>query len=160
MSSFPRFASSGQRLDARLALPYDVQSYCNDVFGNRIPATFPARRSAMKSLRLLNCVSGIALFALAAAPAQEKQAVGKGIDAATVAAYEKLGATYGGWEKHKFGFVVFKPGQVATVEGLPGFRFTSRPKAKLPAISVPFGLAFRSITDAGLKELASLKNLA
>ena len=49
--------------------------------------------------------SCVALAALVAAPAhgQEKKAVGKGIDPATVAAYEKLGAIYGGWEKNGVG---------------------------------------------------------
>ena len=65
------------------------------------------------------------------------------IDASTVAAYNKIGGTY-------------------QVSGLPCFRFIVFPKAKLPDVAVPFGLWLdgSDVTDQGLIELVSLKNLS
>ncbi len=112
-------------------------------------------------LRLFGCIALLALSANAA-PGQDKKASGKGIDAAVVAVYQKLGATYGGFqEDHELG-LWFEAGQEAANQGLPGFRFHTHPKAKLPDAGVPFGLHFghsRTLTDAALKELAGLKNL-
>jgi hypothetical protein len=109
----------------------------------------------------------------------------KGIDAATVAAYEKEGARYGGWVKHERG-TFFHPGRDAAEKGLPGFTFDGGfPYSKLPDVAVPFGLKMNSpnvtdkvltvsvnlkhltrlelvgakVTDTGMKELAGLKNL-
>jgi internalin A len=90
---------------------------------------------------------------------QVKKSPAKGIDAATVAAYEKLGAVYGGWTKSNLGFQI---GQKHAEEGLPGFAFFETfPKVKLPEVAVPFGLelSMAHVTDAGLKGLAHLKNL-
>jgi Leucine-rich repeat (LRR) protein len=97
-------------------------------------------------------------------PAQTKvdKPAAKGIDPVTVAAYEKLGATYGVLVRSDL-HIVFTPGDAAAEKSLPAFRFEKEdPKAKLPDVSVPFGLQFasRSITDTGLKELLGLKNLS
>ena len=111
----------------------------------------------MTSLRTLACGGWIVLFAIAAgAQAQEKQLVGKGIDPATVDAYEKLGATYGiGVDSLIFSF------QESASRSLPSFKFRSDPKELLPDVSIPFGLTFfgTKVTDAGMKELAGLTQL-
>jgi len=109
----------------------------------------------------------IFLFACAVAtPAQERKPEGRGIDPASVAAYEKLGATYGGLVDGVFGFY-FQEGPAAAATGLPTFQFQRDPKAKLPTVSVPFGLDLVPAsteddfpTDASLKALAGLKNLS
>ena len=46
--------------------------------------------------------------------------------------------------------------------GLPGFRFESNPPRKCPDAAVPFGIVFHGVdvTDADLKVIAALKNLA
>src|SRR5262249_4033024 len=89
---------------------------------------------------------------------QEKKPEGKGIDAATVAAYEKLGAKYGGWGKADD---TFQPGQKYAESGLPGFELRTFPEGKLPDVAVPFGLMLMEsdVTDAGLKQVSTLKNL-
>jgi hypothetical protein len=92
----------------------------------------------------------------------DKEKPPQGIDAATVAAYEKLGAVYGGWEKNETGTIWFQPGREHAEKGLPGFRFAIFPQARLPEVAIPFGLDLSrsDVTDAGLKELAGLRNLA
>jgi len=57
------------------------------------------------------------------AQAGNKEEPPRGIDAATVAAYEKLGAIYGGWVKRESGAIGFQPGRDQAEKGLPGFRF-------------------------------------
>ena len=115
----------------------------------------------MRSFRTMACCGWISLFLIvpAATLAQEKKRAGKGIDPTTVAAYEKLGATYGGMEGSFH--LIFREGQPAAETGLPAFLFRKDPKAKLPDVSVPFGLALggSSTTDTRLTELTSLKNL-
>ena len=91
--------------------------------------------------------------------AQGKPPERKRIDAATVAAYEKLGAEYGGWQidsQHTFQLGLKDP-----EKGWPAFRFKTFPTAKLPEVDVPFALdlAASDVMDAGLKELAPLKGL-
>ncbi len=95
------------------------------------------------------------------------------IDSDTIAAYEKLGAVYGGfrlnpitWSDEGFrGHLEFEPGKDAAAKHLPGFRLSPLRKGglpgPLPAVGVQFGLDFAgtSLTDAGLKELKELKNL-
>jgi RNA polymerase sigma factor (sigma-70 family) len=86
------------------------------------------------------------------------------IDDDTIAAYEKLGAVYGGLRMAPGG-IVFEHGEEAAARYLPGFRFLSLPKGelprRLPAVGVQFGLDFTltHLKDAGLKELKDLKNL-
>src|SRR5579862_7561801 len=60
----------------------------------------------------------------------------KGIDAATVAAYEKLGAIYGGYDSSHF----FQAGRDQAENGMPIFRIHTFLKAKLPEVAVPFGI--------------------
>jgi hypothetical protein len=45
---------------------------------------------------------------------------------------------------------------------MPGFIFRTFPKSKLPQVAVPFvlDLSHSDVTDAGLKDLAGLNNLA
>ncbi len=90
----------------------------------------------------------------------------KPIDPETIAAYEKLGAKFGGFYGDRFEFDHFVPGTTAAAKGLPGFYFDSLRDGmlpKLPPVQVSFGLEIaigsRAITDAGLKELRDLKNL-
>src|SRR5438067_456040 len=111
----------------------------------------------MTALRL---AASVALLTLSAAgmQAQEKKAAAKGIDRPTVAAYERLGAVYGGWviRDDEWGFL---QGERSAEEGLPGFAFSAFPKSELPQVAVPFGLSFRSADDSQLKRLAHLENL-
>jgi len=82
----------------------------------------------------------------------------KSIDAETIAAYEKLGATYGGFRPIKPFVAEFVAGEEAAKKGLPGFRLIlllDEGFPKLPATKVLFGLdlAIRKGADDGLKEL-------
>jgi hypothetical protein len=114
----------------------------------------------MKTVRLLLCCAWVGVcLAVPAVPAEDKKPEGKGIDPATVAAYEKLGAAYGGWVRDHDGFRQFEKGRQAAEKGLPGFLFTKEPKAALPVVSVPFGLEFCEMADGGLTEVAGLKSL-
>src|SRR5262249_53510022 len=87
------------------------------------------------------------------------------IDSDTIAAYEKLGAVYGGIHTFPAGWIQFEPGKEAAAKHLPGFRFSSLPAGelpgRLPAVGVQFGLDLDStkLTDAGLKDVKELKNL-
>jgi Leucine-rich repeat (LRR) protein len=118
----------------------------------------PAAR--MNWSRAKVCCLGLAFLTLSAVPVhgQEKQPVGKGIDGATVAAYEKLGAVYGSMIER---YPDFEAGRARAENGLPAFRFKTFPKAKLPEVAVPFGLDLQDsgMMDAGLKQLAHLTNL-
>jgi Leucine-rich repeat (LRR) protein len=84
-------------------------------------------------------------------------AVFQGIDPATVAAYERLGAIYG--TMGPLPALDFHIGRDQAEKGLPGFRFLFAPPAKLPQVAVPFGLDLPTTTAAELKNLAGLKNL-
>ncbi len=88
----------------------------------------------------------------------------KPIDRETVAAYEKLGARYGGFEVRAFGRITFWPGKKSAAKWLPGFAIVPAKDGtlpKLPPVQVPFGLDLYSteVTDTGLNELKGLKNL-
>jgi WD40 repeat protein/serine/threonine protein kinase/Leucine-rich repeat (LRR) protein len=75
-------------------------------------------------------------------PLPSKKSPAEKIDAATIVAYEKLGATF-------------------RVEqgGLPVFQFKTFLNSKLPNAAVPFGLELHNVKNQDLKELASLANL-
>ncbi|HEV3383989.1 MAG TPA: sigma-70 family RNA polymerase sigma factor [Gemmata sp.] len=91
------------------------------------------------------------------------------IDAATIAAYKKLGARVGRFAYTPAEFFRFSGGDDEATKGLPGFAFrelTDGKVPKLPAVSVPFGLCFADrkpldsgVGDEGMKELKDLKNL-
>jgi hypothetical protein len=102
---------------------------------------------------------GLVLLALSAASVhgQATKAPAKGIDAETVAAYEKLGAVYGGW-RNNVPMTWFLGGREKAEQGLPGFRFDALPNSKLPAIAVPFGLHLKNanLPDAGLRIRAKI----
>ena len=114
----------------------------------------------MTSFPMKAFCGGLVLLTLATASGrgQENKGTGKGIDAETVAAYEKLGAVYGGWVK-LYSYTYFKVGSEHAQKGLPGFQFPTFPSSKLPEVAVPFGLDLSNsnVTDAGLKELAGLR---
>ena len=86
----------------------------------------------------------------------------KGIDPAAVAAYEKIGATFGWLVQSELGLSFVDGTAVAEHGLLPAFSFKNKPLGQLPDVSNPFGLLFQSdsMTDAGLKELAGLKRLS
>ena len=110
----------------------------------------------MKSVHMIVFVLGIGLFTLTAdGQTQEKKPAARAIDPATIAAYVHLGADYMAWP-------VIRGGMFFANERLPKFGFNEHPKTRLPDASVPFGLDFHhdSMTDAGLKHLAGLKNLS
>ena len=100
-------------------------------------------------------------FCAAVAQGQEKKLAKKGIDAETIAAYEKLGAVYGAFTKDENTSTFFMPGHKYADKGLPAFAFAKFPQAKLPEVAVPFGLnlSYVKMTPAELKSLAGLKNL-
>jgi len=114
----------------------------------------------------------IAFFAFTTASRSNGETPNGAIDAATVAAYEKLGAVYGGLPKKAAPFYdptldildevrALRDGRAFAEKGLPCFRFKSFPRAKFPAVSIPFGLqlSFSGATDAGLKQLVGLRQL-
>jgi hypothetical protein len=85
-----------------------------------------------------------------------------------VAAYEKIGGVAGDWwSNHHMPLEWSSDGEPEPQEGgrytrrLPGFRFRAFPKAKLPAVSVPFGLQLTEcdVTGEQLLGLAHLVNL-
>jgi hypothetical protein len=92
-----------------------------------------------------------------AASGQDKKPAGKGIDADTVAAYQKLGGKYGGW--YSGGPYYFFSAGSFPENAIPGFTFAAAPKDKLPVVAGPFGLRFDALTDAGLKDIAGHTNL-
>src|SRR5579862_8275367 len=106
----------------------------------------------------------LALLALSAAPAPQK-----GIDPATVAAYEEIGGIYGGFSATPDDFgSYFHAGRDYAENGLPGFRFLAFPATALPKVGVPFGLDLSQsyppnekprVTDTELKKLVGLNNL-
>src|SRR5438045_625564 len=99
----------------------------------------------MKSLRTLTCGALIIFFTFAAeCQGQEQKSMGKGIDPATVAAYETLGATYGGVVRGRFGYH-FIVGPESAQRNLPAFQFKTYLDAKLLDASVPFGLLFEGM---------------
>src|ERR1043166_5006061 len=109
-----------------------------------------------RSSRLL----AVALLLLGAATgrAQVPRPADKDLDPATIKAYADLGGVYGRIvERYPF-FVAAKD---KPSEGIPGFRFTKFPNARLPDVAAPFGLDLREcgVGDAGLKNLAHLQNL-
>jgi hypothetical protein len=113
--------------------------------------------SMFRCLMILCCSIGISGCA-------EEQPKYKPIDPETIAAYEKCGGVYGGFEFSGFGGIGHSPGKEAATKSLPGFRFNSLSNGmipKLPQVEVPFGLyfGFTAAEDAGLKELKNLKSL-
>src|SRR5438552_1949673 len=97
-------------------------------------------------------------------PGQVTEATRPGIDAVTVTAYEKLGGTYNGLYGVGYNNVTmvgWSSYRAIGAKDLPGFSFRTFPKGPLPVVGVPFSLDFSQcqVTDAGLKELASLKKL-
>lgn len=87
----------------------------------------------------------------------------KGIGADTVAAYEKLGATYGSMVRDSTGLIHFEePKDGVRPAGMPAFRFFQFPGGDLPDVGVPFALAFwyGELNDTALKEIKALKNLS
>ena len=103
--------------------------------------------NSMKSFRTSAGAWLLLLFAALPAHGQETKPAGKGIDPATVAAYEKIGGHYGGWQQDTGHFTI---GAEHAANGLPGFSFVIAfsnhdlpTGAKLPDAAVPFGLVLR-----------------
>ena len=115
----------------------------------------------MNCLRRIVPLGCLVLLALLASSAlgQDKQTAGKKIDAATICAYEKLGAKY---IRRAAGSRFYSHGSdsIDMTKGIPAFEFREFPNAKLPDVAVPFALIFRRVlTDDQMKEVAGLKNL-
>ena len=112
--------------------------------------------------------------------ARERPAPPKQIDAATIAAYEKRGGRFSeidyiwprlpgarrstGNQIHLARLPGARGWNGSGSEGAATFHFQSGSftTAKLPPVAVPFGLSFTSqgVSDEGLKDLATLKNLS
>jgi len=118
------------------------------------------KRGNVMKLRTLARCGWIALFLSAAtAQAEEKPAV-KDVDPTTVAAYQKINGSYLRARIGDSGFV-FQRGHPLIGECMPAFSFGGAgPQGPLLDLDVPFCLQFTTWTDARLKELAGLKNLA
>ena len=111
-------------------------------------------------------VCGWLILGSGTAPAQEKKA--EGLPADVVAAWEKAGAEVGwmGPSHRPFGVLEFAARRegLAATRVVPAFRikiWREGMLTKVPASAQAFGLdlSFSGMTDAGLKELASLKQL-
>ena len=121
----------------------------------------------MRTMLAILCL-GWFVVALPAVPIPDEAKRGP-IDPETIAAYEKLGAVYGGFDVSVYGYPEFFPGKEAATKRLPGFQFAKLPAAlpKLPPVQVSFGIylgdgGLRSIWAVeltGLNELKDLKNL-
>jgi hypothetical protein len=130
--------------------------------GPQKPAIGRAKQSATKEAAKSNAKSNA-----------EQPAKYKPIDPETIAAYEKLGAEYGGFDADLFADIVFLTGKEPAATRLQGFSFgrlrggpfpklpSGGPFPKLPRVQVSFGLdlARMQVTDAGLKELKDFKSL-
>jgi hypothetical protein len=91
--------------------------------------------------------------------ARDREAADQTIDAETVAAYQQLGATFGGLRAANEGFGLnFREGPPVEHE-LPGFVLHTDLQAPPPNVAVPFFLCLHRPSDASLKKLAGLKNL-
>ena len=86
----------------------------------------------MKSVGVSACGGWFFVFAFAGTQAQETKPLHKGVDPATVAAYEKLGAAYGAMTKTRSRSKTFLVGTEIAQGDLPAFKFKHGPKAKLP----------------------------
>jgi hypothetical protein len=98
-----------------------------------------------RSLAAIFCL-GLAFPRLGAAPVPADEPKHAAIDDATIAAYEKLGARYGGFIVSRDGWIEFEQGKDAAAKHLPGFRFRLPKEGNLPgplpAVGVQFGLSF------------------
>jgi hypothetical protein len=70
------------------------------------------------SLRIIAATFFVALLPIAL-PARELTVYP--IDANTIAEYQKLGATYGGFAVNELGYIIFTAGYRAAAKELPGF---------------------------------------
>ena len=88
---------------------------------------------------------------------QPARTIPRYIDPATVAAYEKLGAVYGGYVQTDDSFFIFREGRENAEKGVPGFRFKQTPRGKLPEVAVPFFLDLRygGLSHAGSQAIGS-----
>ena len=115
----------------------------------------------MKSLqRVAGCSWFTLLACTTAVQAQEKPVVTV-LDPATIASYEKLGAschTRAHITDNGFHYSIGFP---PTERCVAAFSFVREPQGELPDVSVPFGLYFAhgALTETQLKKLTSLKNL-
>src|SRR5262249_2661328 len=120
-----------------------------------LPDSSRSRRGPMTSLQALAWWGWLTLLACAtAAPAQEKPAVPV-IDPATIAAYEKLGAschTRAHITDHGLHYSIGFP---PTERCVAAVSFVREPQGELPDMSAPFCLYFAhgALTEAQLKKL-------
>ena len=84
-----------------------------------------------RSLAVILCLGWAFPAQLWALPLPDDRPKRGPIDAATIAAYEKLGAEFGGLHTLPSGRSKFEPGKEAAAKYLPEFRF-SLPKGELP----------------------------
>lgn len=84
----------------------------------------------------------------------------KPIEPETIAAYEKLKATFGGFRSDSLTGEsnMFSPGKESAAKGLPGFQFRKVTLTKLPSPTTPFGLELNEVTDADLAALKGVQN--
>jgi hypothetical protein len=113
-----------------------------------------------RMLRVVLVVSGLAIWATGRARTQEKAP--RPLPADVVATWQKVGGRSGWMGPDEFGFLVFRSTQQAKAGDVPALRFDRwKPGVlgQLPAPANAFGLSVRQMTDEGLKELVSLKQM-
>ena len=74
--------------------------------------------------------------AVSGVQAQDAKRLGKGINPATIAAYQKLGAVYGGIRQFNEFHFEFLAGKDNATKYLPAFHFAEDPKTDLPDVDV------------------------
>jgi hypothetical protein len=128
---------------------------------------------AARTIVLGSCVVLLALAGCNREPAKSPDDQPKQVDAATLDAYEKLGAKPGVWQiptkrdefwwhysPYSDGYKSARTGRYDGRDSMPGFRFDLIPESALPDVSIPFGLSIGRHSGQGLKAIAGLKNLA
>jgi hypothetical protein len=118
------------------------------------------RGAMMRGVGITLMLCGLAVSARAAEP--------QPLPAEVVQAWEKAGARAGWMGSRRVGGYLLFSDQLKELESdrtVPAFRFPAWESGRIGKLPVPergFGLSFRNtlLTDAGVKELAGLKNLA
>jgi len=115
----------------------------------------------MRSLPIFACCGWLTLLACLPAARTQEKPTATVIDPATIAAYEKLGASCHMRAHITDNGLHYSLGFPPSERCVPAVSFGGDPQGELSDISVPFCLRFShgALTEARLKHLAGLKNL-